>query len=196
MMRFVIPSPLCPTSLGALYLRKTEAKETATGFQRFLCRNVAIEPARELAIGNFYCNVYSMRARRARRRKSVLIVDDVEDNRRIYAMFLRFDGFDVTTAVDGHDALEQARAALPDLVVMDLAIPGIDGWEVTRTLKRDGRTRSIPVIAVTGHALAGAEARAKEAGCDAFLTKPCLPDTLSREIRRILKLRPRRGTPR
>jgi len=128
------------------------------------------------------------------RRKAVLIVDDVEDNRRIYAMFLRFDGFDVTTAVDGHDALEQVRAGLPDLVVMDLAIPGIDGWEVTRTLKRDSRTRAIPVIAVTGHALAGAEARAKAAGCDAFLTKPCLPETLSREIRRILKLRPRRGT--
>ncbi|OLB42019.1 MAG: response regulator [Candidatus Rokubacteria bacterium 13_2_20CM_2_64_8] len=132
--------------------------------------------------------------RRTRRPKSVLIVDDVEDNRRIYAMFLQFEGFEVTTAVDGHDALSQARAHPPDLVVMDLAIPGIDGWEVTRTLKRDGRTRAIPVIAVSGHALAGAEARARAAGCDAFLTKPCLPDTLSREIHRILKLRPRRGT--
>src|SRR5437867_4822426 len=90
-------------------------------------------------------------------------------------MFLQFEGFEVTTAVDGHDALNQARAHPPDLVVMDLAIPGIDGWEVTRTLKRDGRTRAIPVIAVTGHALAGAEARARAAGCDAFLTKPCLP---------------------
>ena len=129
-----------------------------------------------------------------RRRKTVLIVDDVEDNRRLYAMFLQLEGFEVTTAVDGYDALNKALARPPDLVVMDLAIPGIDGWEVTRTLKRDGRTRAIPVIAVTGHALAGAEARAKEAGCDAFLTKPCLPDTLSREIRRILKLRTRRGT--
>ena len=126
----------------------------------------------------------------------MLIVDDVEDNRRIYAMFLKFEGFAVRTAVDGHDALSKALARPPDLVVMDLAIPGIDGWEVTRTLKRDGRTRAIPVIAVTGHALAGAEARAKEAGCDAFLTKPCLPDTLAHEIRRILKLRPRRGTTR
>jgi len=135
-----------------------------------------------------------MGARRSRRRKTVLIVDDVEDNRRIYAMFLRFEGFHVTTAVDGYDALAQVRAGLPDLVVMDLAIPGIDGWEVTRTLKRDTRTRAIPVIAVTGHALAGAEARAREAGCDAFLTKPCLPETLSQEIRRILTRRPRRET--
>src|SRR2546427_12324200 len=96
-----------------------------------------------------------------RRPKSVLIVDDVEDNRRIYAMFLQFEGFEVTTAVDGHDALNQARAHPPDLVVMDLAIPRLDGLEVTRTLKRDGRTRAISVIAGSGHALPGSQARAR-----------------------------------
>jgi CheY-like chemotaxis protein len=120
-----------------------------------------------------------------------LIVDDVEDNRRIYAMFLSRAGFDVTTAVDGRAALAKARALTPDLVVMDLAIPGIDGWEVTRRLKRDRRTRDIPVIALTGYVLAGARERARQAGCDSFLTKPCLPDALTREIRRVLRNWPR-----
>ena len=126
-----------------------------------------------------------------------MIVDDVEDNRQIYAMFLSRAGFDVTTAVDGRDALAKARALIPDLVVMDLAIPGIDGWEVTRRLKRDPRTRDVPVIALTGYVLAGARERARQAGCDSFLTKPCLPDVLTREIRRVLrqwKGQPRRAT--
>jgi CheY-like chemotaxis protein len=131
--------------------------------------------------------------RAGRRRRCVLIVDDVEDNRRIYAMFLRFDGFRVITAVDGPDALAKAFARRPDVVVMDLAIPAIDGWTVTRMLKGDARTRSIPVIALTGHALAGAEARARRAGCDAFLIKPCVPEELTREIRRILSLGPGRA---
>src|SRR5207248_951048 len=107
--------------------------------------------------------------------------DDVEDNRRIYAMFLQFEGFEVTTAVDGHDALNQARAHPPDLVVMDLAIPGIDGWEVTRTLKRDGRTRAIPVIAVSGQALAVAE------GCAIVITDLVLPQMDGIELLQQLK---------
>src|SRR5438046_10310291 len=105
-------------------------------------------------------------------------------------MFLQFEGFEVTTAVDGHDALNQARAHPPDLVVMDLAIPGLDGWEVTRTLKRDGRTRAIPVIAVTGHALAGAEARARAAGGAAGLPEPCAHDAVYRWAPRIPPLHP------
>jgi CheY-like chemotaxis protein len=125
--------------------------------------------------------------KRAGRRPSILIVDDVEDNRRVYAMFLRARAFDVTVASDGHQALAKARARLPDLVVMDLAIPGIDGWEVTRRLKRDRRTQRIPVIALTGYVLAGAREAAEEAGCSAFLTKPCLPDDLIRAIQRILR---------
>ena len=103
-------------------------------------------------------------------------------------MFLRAKAFDVTVAANGHQALSQARALLPDLIVMDLAIPGIDGWEVTRRLKRDPRTRRIPVIALTGHALAGARQEAEAAGCTAFLTKPCLPDDLIRAIQNVLKI--------
>jgi CheY-like chemotaxis protein len=119
----------------------------------------------------------------------VLIVDDVEDNRRVYAMFLEHRGFDVESAADGRQALRKARAFLPDVIVMDLAIPGIDGWETTRRLKRDGRTQGIPVIALTGYVVGGARERARQAGCDAFLTKPCLPDRLVREIRRLLRIR-------
>jgi two-component system cell cycle response regulator DivK len=123
----------------------------------------------------------------ARRRKRILLVDDIEDNRRVYALFLRAKGFDVSVAAEGHDALAKTRTLMPDLVVMDLAIPGIDGWEVTRRLKAERRTRRIPVVAVTGHVLAGAKERASAAGCDAFLTKPCLPDELLGVIQRILR---------
>jgi two-component system cell cycle response regulator DivK len=146
--------------------------------------------ARLSGAGNIYCNIYRV-VKRSRgstgRRPSVLIVDDVEDNRRVYATFLRARAFDVTVAADGRQALAKARALLPDLVVMDLAIPGIDGWEVTRRLKRDRRTRRIPVIALTGYVLAGAREEAQQAGCSAFLTKPCLPDDLIRVIQQILK---------
>jgi CheY-like chemotaxis protein len=123
----------------------------------------------------------------ARRRKRILLVDDIEDNCRVYGLFLRTKGFDVSVAAEGHDALAKTRTLMPDLVVMDLAIPGIDGWEVTRRLKADRRTRRIPVVAVTGHVLAGAKERASAAGCDAFLTKPCLPDELLGVIQRILR---------
>ena len=82
--------------------------------------------------------------------------------------------------------LEQAFALMPDLVLMDLSLPGMDGWEATRQLKSDERTRHIPVVALTGHALAGASEGAKRAGCDSFVTKPCLPDDLVVEVRRML----------
>ena len=138
--------------------------------------------------GNSYCNICRV-ARRALRRGSqtrVLIVDDVEDNRRIYTMFLTAAGFEVQSASDGHEALAKVRTLKPDVVVMDFAIPGIDGWQVTRRLKRDPQTRRIPVIALTGHALAGAEQRARQAGCDMFLTKPCLPEDLQQHIERLI----------
>jgi two-component system, cell cycle response regulator DivK len=82
--------------------------------------------------------------------------------------------------------VEQAFALSPDLILMDLSLPGMDGWEATRQLKSDERTRHIPVVALTGHALAGASEGAKKAGCDSFVTKPCLPDDLVVEVRRML----------
>ena len=118
----------------------------------------------------------------------VLVVDDFEDNRAMYVQFLNFAGFRVVEAEDGKEALDKALSLLPDLIVMDLSLPVMDGWEATRRLKRDERTRRIPVLALTGHALGAHFQRAKEAGCDAYLTKPCLPEDLVTEILRMLKL--------
>lgn len=117
----------------------------------------------------------------------ILVVDDYADNREMYSAYLRFQGLEVVEAANGTEALEHAFARQPDLVVMDLSLPGVDGWQATRILKADARTKDIPVIAVTGHALAGAPERAAEAGCDGFLTKPCLPEDLLREIQRMLE---------
>ena len=119
----------------------------------------------------------------------VLVVDDFEDNRVMYAEYLRHAGYRVIEAENGREAVDRAREALPDLVVMDLALPVMDGWQATRELKGDERTRVIPVIALTGHAMAGYSKGAREAGCDEFLTKPCLPKTLLERVRLLLARR-------
>ena len=116
----------------------------------------------------------------------ILVVDDYEDAREMYAEYLRFCGFRVAEARNGNEALEQAFSLMPDLILMDLSLPGMDGWEATRQLKADERTNKIPVVALTGHALAGASEGARKAGCDSFVTKPCLPDDLVVEVRRML----------
>jgi CheY-like chemotaxis protein len=116
----------------------------------------------------------------------ILVVDDYQDAREMYAEYLQFSGFRVAEARNGNEALEQAFALKPDLILMDLSLPGMDGWEATRVLKADDRTKNIPVVALTGHALAGASEGAKKAGCDSFVTKPCLPDDLVVEVRRML----------
>ena len=116
----------------------------------------------------------------------ILVVDDYQDAREMYAEYLQFSGFRVAEAKNGNEAVEQAFALRPDLILMDLSLPGMDGWEATRVLKADNRTKNIPVVALTGHALAGSSEGAKKAGCDAFVTKPCLPDDLVVEVRRML----------
>ena len=116
----------------------------------------------------------------------VLVVEDYQDAREMYAAYLEFSGYRVAEATNGVEALEQAHALNPDIILMDLALPKMDGWEATRQLKADARTRNIPIVALTGHALAGHAEGAKAAGCDAFVTKPCLPDALVAEIRRML----------
>lgn len=116
----------------------------------------------------------------------VLVVDDFDDNREMFTEFLSFSGFRVAQAATGKEALEQAFSLLPDLILMDLSLPELDGLEATRCLKSDERTKRIPIVALTGHALAGHSRDARDAGCEAFLTKPCLPDVLVGEIRRVL----------
>jgi CheY-like chemotaxis protein len=116
----------------------------------------------------------------------ILVVDDYQDAREMYAEYLQFSGFRVAEARNGNEAVTQAFNLQPDLILMDLSLPGMDGWEATRVLKADARTKHIPVVALTGHALAGASEGARKAGCDSFVTKPCLPDDLVVEVRRML----------
>ena len=121
-------------------------------------------------------------------RPLVLVVEDYPDAREMYVEYLRFSGFAVAEAHDGFEALSKAKELLPDVILMDLALPRMDGWEATRRLRLNERTRQIPVVALTGHAFAGYAESARRAGCTSFVTKPCLPDALVIEIRRVLEL--------
>ena len=121
------------------------------------------------------------------RKPLVLVVDDFADNREMYSEYLSYSGYEVIEATNGAEALEKAQARLPDIIIMDLSLPVMDGWEATRRLKADDRTKRIPVVALTGHALAGHSKGARDAGCDSFLAKPCLPDQLVAEIKRMLE---------
>jgi two-component system cell cycle response regulator DivK len=124
----------------------------------------------------------------------VLVVEDYQDAREMYAAYLSFSGYRVAEATNGIEAIEKTLELMPDIILMDLALPRMDGWEATRRLKLDERTRHIPIVALTGHALAGHAEGARQAGCDAFVTKPCLPDALVAEIQRMLASRPESGT--
>ncbi|MET0403019.1 MAG: response regulator [Cystobacter sp.] len=117
----------------------------------------------------------------------ILIVDDYQDAREMYAEYLEFSGFRVIEARNGLEAVEKAMEFRPAVILMDLSLPIMDGWEATRRLKGDERTKAIPVVALTGHALDGHSREAQDAGCDAYVTKPCLPDALLREVRRMLQ---------
>ena len=116
----------------------------------------------------------------------VLVVDDFPDNREMFAEYLRISGFRVEEASNGYQAVELAGTLLPDVILMDLSLPELDGWAATRQIKGNPRTSGIKVVALTGHALAGHSQEAREAGCDAFLTKPCMPEALVAEIERLL----------
>ena len=116
----------------------------------------------------------------------ILVVDDYEDAREMYAEYLEFSGFEIVQAGNGVEAIDRAHDSHPDVILMDLSLPVMDGWEATRRLKADDETKQIPVLAVTGHALTGVSNDAKNAGCDGFITKPCLPEDLVTEIRKVL----------
>jgi CheY-like chemotaxis protein len=117
----------------------------------------------------------------------ILVVDDTLDARELYAEYLRIAGLRAEVAEDGVEALSKASSLLPNVIVMDLAMPRMDGWEATRRLKADPATRHIPIIALTGHALERSRERAIEAGADGYLTKPCYPDSLLAEVHRVLR---------
>lgn len=121
-----------------------------------------------------------------RQRPLVLLVEDEQDLRMLYAEQLTISGFDVIVAGDGAEAIDHTSSQRPDVVLMDLGLPVVDGWEATRRLKADSRTAHIPVVALTGCDASDELHRATMAGCDWFIPKPCAPDALAKEIRRIL----------
>ncbi len=122
--------------------------------------------------------------------KKILVVEDVELNRDLLVQLLE-DEYEILTAADGAAGVELARRERPDLILMDLSLPVVDGWEATRRLKGDDRTKAIPVVALTGHALAGEATGDQQVKCDAFVIKPCLPDTLVAEVKKVLAARAR-----
>ena len=130
-----------------------------------------------------------MDLRRPTARPRVLVIDDAEDNRSIYAFFLEHEGFEVDVAADGEAGVAQAQRGEFDVIVMDLTMPKMDGWEATRRLKSDARTSAIPIIILTGYPSTAGEHEARAAGSDRYLTKPCLPETLAGEIRHVLASR-------
>jgi two-component system cell cycle response regulator DivK len=117
----------------------------------------------------------------------ILLVDDFVDAREMYTTYLQFEGFEVITASSAVEALRLAATERPDLILMDAGLPGMTGWEAIVELKANETTRGIPVLMLTGHVLKESQERAAEAGADGFIPKPCLPDELSREVKRALK---------
>ena len=118
----------------------------------------------------------------------ILLVEDFADAREMYYEYLTFSGFRVETAGDGYEAVEKARTLLPDLILMDLSLPGMNGWEATRILKSDPATRHLTIVALSAHVLSVAEIRLGGAACDGFIAKPCLPPDLVAQISGFLKL--------
>jgi CheY-like chemotaxis protein len=126
------------------------------------------------------------RDRTQRERPLILIVEDQAELRQLYAQGFTMSGFDVIEAGNGADAISHTSERFPDVVVMDLSLPIVDGWEATRRLKGDTRTAHIPVVALTAHDGSGELQRATRAGCDWFVPKPCQPHDLIEEVRRVL----------
>jgi len=118
--------------------------------------------------------------------KKILVVEDDPDNRRIVAKLLTMEGYRVVEATDGLEALSQVQAEHPDLILMDLALPNLDGWEATRRLKGDPRTREIPVVALTAVAMRGDEEEARAAGCDDYLSKPARPANIRAMVKKYI----------
>ena len=123
----------------------------------------------------------------ARSQPVVLLAEDFEDARELYRDYLEFSGFTVKTATNGQDAIDQAIALQPDLILMDASMPVLDGWQATRQLKSNPATQHIPILALTAHAFDDARQQAKSVGCDGFVTKPCLPDDLVTRVRATLE---------
>ena len=118
--------------------------------------------------------------------KRILVIEDQEDNRRIIRDLLTSAGYALVEAVDGEAGVRLAEAERPDLILMDIQLPRLDGYEATRRIRADPDLRAIPIIAVTSYALSGDEAKATAAGCDAYVAKPFSPRELLAKVRQFL----------
>jgi two-component system cell cycle response regulator DivK len=116
----------------------------------------------------------------------ILVVEDHEENRRIMRDLLTSAGYEMIEAVTGEEGVTLAERERPNLILMDIQLPGLDGYEATRRIKANPALRSIPIIAVTSYALSGDDVKAREAGCDAYVTKPFSPRVLLAKIREYL----------
>ena len=119
--------------------------------------------------------------------KRILVVEDQEDNRRILRDLLASIGYETVEAENGEDGIAAAAAERPDLILMDIQLPFLDGYEATRRIKADPELRTIPIIVVTSYALSGDEEKARAAGCDSYITKPYSPRQLLTIIREYLR---------
>jgi two-component system, cell cycle response regulator DivK len=119
-------------------------------------------------------------------KKTVLLVEDNEDNLVVYRTILEHVGFAVIEARDGEEGVSRARAHRPDIILMDISIPKMDGWEATERLKADGETAGIPIIALTAHALEEDRLKAMKAGCDGYLAKPVEPRRVVQEVEKFI----------
>jgi two-component system cell cycle response regulator DivK len=115
--------------------------------------------------------------------RRILLIEDHEDNRRIVRDLLTPAGYEVVEALTGEDGVTMAGTQHPDLILMDIQLPGLDGYEATRRIKANPALSRIPIIAVTSYALSGDDVKAREAGCDAYVTKPFSPRALLAKIR-------------
>jgi two-component system cell cycle response regulator DivK len=118
-------------------------------------------------------------------KKTILVVDDTDWNRDLLVQLLE-EEYDILQARDGAEGVQKAAAEKPDLILMDLGMPVMDGWEATRRIKADGALKAIPIIAVTSHAMVGDEIDARKAGCDDYLPKPIDEDLLLKKIKAFL----------
>ena len=121
-------------------------------------------------------------------RKTILHVEDLEDNRDVVRLLVERLGVRLLEARDGAEGIEMAREHLPDLILMDLSLPIVDGWEATRRLKADSRTAHVPVVAVTAHAMKIDEERARAAGCDGYVAKPIDVTSFQKLLREHLRI--------
>jgi two-component system, cell cycle response regulator DivK len=118
--------------------------------------------------------------------KRILVIEDIEDNRRIVRDLLTSAGYELIEATTGLEGVRMAAEHRPDLILMDIQLPELDGYEATRRIKADPAGAAIPIVAVTSYALSGDEAKTREAGCDAYLAKPVSPRALLAKVREFI----------